>query len=252
MIRSTKVMYSTLILWMFMIMFSSIVSVNSQNYYKQQDVVDIKVQCISNGTFCSSSSLCNLTVFYPNNSGFIINQKMTNQVSFYNYTLPSTILWGTYSCTSTCCQGNLCGTQSCDFIINGIGSELSIPQSFLYFILLGGVLIVLLFTGWGALMIPWNNPRSEDGYLLDINDLKYLKVILWICVYLEVLFIMAILRNLSGGYLAVEGTYSFFNILYFILLIGLLPLFPALIFFTIIIWINDKKLLKNVSRGLPA
>jgi hypothetical protein len=34
------------------------------------------------------------------------------------------------------------------------------------------------------------------------------------------------------------------------LLIGLIPFFPLLLFYTIVIWINDKKTQKNIKRGI--
>ena len=227
-------------------------SLSATQTFKQSQLIDLKVQCIINGTFCSSNGLCNLTISYPNASLLINNQKMTNQISFYNYTLPTLTSFGVYSCSATCCDNNLCGTDnSCTFNINGIGSDLSPAQSILYFIILGGLLIFLIFTIWGAIIFPWKNQRNELDQVVSINDLKYLKVILWILVYLEVLFISLILSNLSSGYLASEGSYSFFNIVYNLLLIGMLPMFPLIIAFTIIIWLNDKKTQKNIARGIP-
>jgi len=32
--------------------------------------------------------------------------------------------------------------------------------------------------------------------------------------------------------------------------IGLLPAFPLLVFYTIVIWLNDKKTLKAIARGI--
>lgn len=220
--------------------------------YKQNEPLDLKTQCIANGTYCSASAYCNITIQYPNASLLINNAKMTNQIAFFNYTLKDSSTLGNYACTFTCCDSGYCATNSCDFKINGIGYELTIQQSILYIILLSGILIILLFTIWGAIVMPFKNPRDEeDGKILSINDLKYFKIILWIMVYLEVLFLILILRNLSGGFLGVEGTYSFFNITYNMLLIGLLPMFPLVIFFTIVIWLSDKKTLKNLARGLP-
>ena len=224
----------------------------SAQTFKQYDNTDLKIQCIINGSYCSSTAICNLTVLYPNSTILINNKLMQNQISFYNYTLPNTAFIGNYLCSTTCCDGVQCGTDnSCSYSINGIGSELTSAQSILYIVLLFGLFIVLIFTVWGAIIFPWKNPRTEEGNIVGINDLKYFKVVLWIAVYLEVLFFSLIFRNLAGGYLAIDGTYSFFNVIFNLLLVGMLPMFPLVIVFTIIIWISDKKTLKAISQGIP-
>lgn len=48
---------------------------------------DLKRQCFNNGTFCSSATVCNSTIVYPDGAILTNNQEMTNQNSFYNLTL---------------------------------------------------------------------------------------------------------------------------------------------------------------------
>ncbi|KKM06324.1 hypothetical protein LCGC14_1745100, partial [marine sediment metagenome] len=48
--------------------------------------LDYKDNCFNNGTFCNPTSLCNLTVLYPNSTILLDNQPMTNQLSFHNFT----------------------------------------------------------------------------------------------------------------------------------------------------------------------
>lgn len=97
--------------------------ISAGNIYKQNDVIDLKIQCIINGTYCSNSAVCNITIFYPNNSLLLNNEKMTNQLSFYNYTLPDSSVLDDYKCSATCCDSGLCGTDPCDFLITGNGKE---------------------------------------------------------------------------------------------------------------------------------
>ncbi len=48
---------------------------------------DLKRPCFNNGTFCSSSAVCNITITYPDGDILTNNQQMTNQNSFHNVTL---------------------------------------------------------------------------------------------------------------------------------------------------------------------
>lgn len=48
---------------------------------------DLKRPCFNNGTYCSSSAICNVTISYPNGDTLTSNQRMTNQLSFHNLTL---------------------------------------------------------------------------------------------------------------------------------------------------------------------
>lgn len=237
------------ILLMVWIIFITIPSVNAEittlGTFKIDSCINLKQIC-ANCTFVNISS-----VIAPNSTILLQNKIMTKQNSDYNYTFCQTDDFGQYIVSGV---GNPNGNNEIwnyNFYINGIGYEITQPQSFLYLILIIGIFLILIFTLWGAIAIPWKNPRSDDGYLVGINDLKYLKVVLWIFVYFEVMFLIFILRNLSGGYLATEGTYSFFNIVYILLLVLSLPLFPTLIFFTVVIWISDKKLMKAIQRGIP-
>lgn len=79
-----KFLFSILIL----IFLVGIVSSADLNFPFNQDI-DIKRPCFNNGTYCSSSAVCNITILYPN--GIIMpsadNIVMTNQGSFHNITI---------------------------------------------------------------------------------------------------------------------------------------------------------------------
>lgn len=245
-----KLLLSLMLLSWVMILFSSFSSsvtaeIITLGTFKQGNCVNLKQIC-ANCTFVNITS-----VIYPNSSIASTNISMTKSGTDYNATFCKTNDFGEYIVNGFGDPNSLNTIFNYNFYINGIGSEINSAQSLLYFILIGGIAVVLIFTIIGAIMIKWQNPRDDDGYIIGINDLKYMKVVLWIFVYLEVLFLIFILRNISGGYLTTEGTYSFFNLIFNIMLIGLLPMFPLVIFFTAVIWISDKKTLKAISRGIP-
>lgn len=95
--------------------------------FKYDDKIDLKIQCLNNGTFCPENTECNITVTYPDNTIFINNELMTNQFSYFNYTLSNDTaiyLAREYQCSIICCKDDLCGSQSsCSFILTGNGKQ---------------------------------------------------------------------------------------------------------------------------------
>jgi hypothetical protein len=234
--------------FIFVSLFSlAFVSANIQTLgtFKQGDCIEL-IQTCSNCSYVNISS-----VLYPNLSIILSDVSMTQQGTKYNYSFCNTEITGKYIVTGL---GDLDGETEIwnyDFNVNLMGEELTQSKAIIYFILLIASLLIFGLTLWGAYIFPFKNKRDTEGYLIDINDLKYLKIAMWVFSYLEFLFIIFLMKNISGGFLSAGGFYEFFNILFTILLILLLPFFPTLIFFTIVTWLNDRKLEESIKRGLP-
>jgi len=204
---------------------------------------------------CTNSTYANLTYAkYVSDSMYLISseKQMTKNGIFYNYTLTSSLnnKSGTIEYGYRCDVNGEEQSSGNRIFVSLMGDELSSSHATLYIIIFAGLLFIFILTFYGAMVFPWRNGRNEDGEVININDLKYLKVVLFVFIYLESIFIITIMKNISG-YLLIDGTYSFFRIVQTFLLIGMLPFFPLLIFFTIMIWINDKKVQKNLQRGIP-
>lgn len=138
-----------------MLSFMEITFASADQIFQANQPVDLKIQCIINGTYCSAVSVCNITVAYPNNTLLISNRLMTNNISFYNYTLPDTSVLGNYKCSVTCCDGGFCGTSysgdyidistgNCDFTLTPTGGD-RVNSIGTFTILLIVSLIVLIF-----------------------------------------------------------------------------------------------------------
>ena len=104
-----------------------LISFVNAEIFKQGDLVDINKPCINNGTYCSGSASCNITMNYPNGSYFITNQEMTNKLYSHNYTInagissPKVLPLGFYPYTIMCCDGGLCATNTFEMEVNGNG-----------------------------------------------------------------------------------------------------------------------------------
>jgi cbb3-type cytochrome oxidase subunit 3 len=219
----------------------------------QTSLTPVKLDsCVNLLQTISNATMCNVTLFYPNQTIGLNNVQMTKVGDIYNYSFCSNLVAGTYIYITQCnTNGNLDNPIPVDYIVNGYGSDVSTSQILGYGIVLLIISLIFIGTIYGAFKIPFKNNRDEEGTVISINDLKYLKIVLWVFAYLELLFMVSIARNMALGFLLSDGIYAFMNILYTIMLIALLPFFPLLIFFTIVLWLNDKKTQKALIRGIP-
>jgi len=95
--------------------------------YKQNTNIDLKVSCFHSGGVCSGSAGCNITVEYPtpNNTYMVFNGVMTQNLSFYNYTLPNSSKLGKYYTTAYCVDGTYNVSEKYFFYITETGDKSS-------------------------------------------------------------------------------------------------------------------------------
>lgn len=112
--------------------------------YKAGEDFDLKRPCWNNGSYCSASAICNLTIWQMGNGSSIINDAvMTNQVSFHNYTL-SILEVGEYQSQITCVDGADNGFETFKIKITPTGDVRDID----YFIFLAIASVIVLAIGY--------------------------------------------------------------------------------------------------------
>jgi len=205
--------------------------------YKQCNPVSIKT--ILNASWVNIS-----TISYPNSSLSISNIDMTKIGETFNYTYLDTCTIGQYIYDYYDDRGNVYVNS---FEITPTGENYSTSQSIQYIALLVIGFVLFFITLYSAIVFPWKNERDDENTIISINNLKYTKIILFVLSYLLFLFIIFIAKNMAFSFQG--GIYELFNITFNILLILLIPFFPLLIAFTVIIWINDKKVQEGIVRG---
>jgi hypothetical protein len=208
----------------------------------------INIRVLAN---CSTVNLSEITLT-NNNQVYVIDSAMTKlSGQTFNYTFINTSAIGhyTYSWNNPCvdCSSGDCGNS---FDVTFDGNIPNTADSILFIIILAFLLLILIITIYGAWVMPFKNNRDEEGFVIGLNNLKYLKIVLWVFVYLEMLFIVMIAKNITYGSAIFNGAYQFFNIIFWLMLICLLPFFPLLIFLTVVIWLTDKKTQQNLERGI--
>lgn len=105
--------------------------------FKQYEYADLKLPCSFNGTNCDNTAVCNISIVYPNQSIFMVeNQLMTNTGNgMPNYTLPNSDILGIYNYKMTCTQDAISASTSNTFKITttGINSNNKLPIFLLIF-----------------------------------------------------------------------------------------------------------------------
>jgi len=86
---------------------------------------DLKRPCFNNGTFCASSSSCNLTIIYPDGvDGVMVdNQAMSFAGSYWNYTVGQVFNneLGEHPTIISCTDGSLSGADTFEIDITADG-----------------------------------------------------------------------------------------------------------------------------------
>ena len=234
-----------IIIGMFLISFISALTL------PQYSTIELKAPCTFNGTNCLGSATCTINIIYPNGSYMFENSSMSNTgTGMVNINLSDSSVLGDYLAPMNCCQNGECAIGNVDFSITRSGQELSINQSIIYFIVLIASFLIFILCLYGAIRIPYKNARNNEGEIINITYLKYVKIFLFFMGYLLLIFRVNILIGMSDSYLHLGIALTFFKVIYFILLVGLLPLIVFSLFIMIVNILKDKKLHEIITMGL--
>jgi len=221
-----------------------VVAPESLGTFAVGDCVEL-IQICGNCTYNNISSL-----MYPNSTNAVTEATMTQQGTRYNYTFCLTSIQGDYIVNG---YGDLDGERtvwSYDFSITPSGTTLTTAQGIVYaiFFVVGLVLFFLFL--YSAVRIEWKHPRSAEGKIVSVNDLKYLKIAFWILSYLILMFIMGIASSLTSNYLYFTGVAGFFRMIYVFMLTLMFPITAIAFFLAIVVALDNYVLKKNLTRGL--
>lgn len=193
-----------LIIGILFISLSSAVSIaffvpNSQEY-------NVKFSCENQGARCSATSICNISINYPNSSTLVSNGECTNlNNGYFNYTLDTTQTStdGEYTARANCIDGIYNATSTFYYKVNNAGKDApSSGESILYFVLtliMFGVCITMFYF---ILVIPYHNERDDDDNVIKIVKLKYIKVLLIALLYPVIIITLNLMTGLAVNFLS--------------------------------------------------
>lgn len=199
---------------------------------------------------CSSCTYVNLTISDRNDILYSNIEMSNNGSGVWTYTF-TPITRGRYDATG---EGDKDGTPTSFatyFMINGIGEELSSAQStsyvliFIFALLVFGSLLAL------GIMLPNENGRDEmTGYIIAVNNIKYLKLTFLGIAYAIAIFISYFAWMVTYSYLDMDFLINIFRGIFIMLMSLAVPLFIMFCYLTIANLVRDSKLTDMLSRGL--
>jgi len=211
---------------------------------KKGDAIQIPQECTS-CTFVIINS-----IQYPNMSKVYLNTYMNKNDSSFYYQFNNTQQLGTYN---YCGYGDVSGTNTTycyDFTITYLGKQLTTEKAIIYFIFL--IVFVLIFIGTFIFIgfLPSRNDRDEEGRLMSISYLKYLRTVLYLFEWMLFIGITYMFSNLGFAFLE-EEMFSQTLFMIFKICLGLTPVIITVWFIWMIVsMFHDKEFQNMLNRGM--
>lgn len=196
---------------------------------------------------------CYLTMQYPNTTVAYSNFNLTRgstASAYYNVTLPAGMPIGDYNNVEVyCTDGVLNGTESYQFTVRGNGSQPTTTEGMIYVVVIFICTLLLFLSLWGVFGIKGGNVVDENGSVLHVNNLKYLKIFLVAMAYTLLVILAYFGMNLSYNFSSFNLATSIFNWIFTILMSGILPFLSLLFVFMVIKFAKDLKIQKILDVG---
>ncbi len=142
------------------------------------------------------------------------------------------------------------GTSVGYFEVTGTGYELTPARAGTYSIIFGLLIFIFITIMLGITKLPDGNDTNENGQLMSINNLKYLRGVLLLFEYLLVVGMVYLSSNLSFAYL---GEQLFAKVLFTIFTIMSYMILPIIIVWFVWIFaqiIDDKRMRRLIEHGI--
>lgn len=241
--------------YVLLILLVIIIGIASAETFRQNDVIDFKKTCTnSTGFACATGSSCNITIKQPLTNNYIVNSKpmSNNGYGTFNYTLPSsnTSFLGTYTWDMFCCTQNECGESHGEYKITKTGVELTQDKALIYLGMLVIIIFFLYVSAKGITLIPKGNNKDDDGYFIGVNNLKYLKPVLYVICWILIVVIAFMSSNIAFLFLEDTMIGSFFFKLYQMMFYLTLPMITIWFIYIFVMIFKDRELKNMLERGV--
>ena len=203
--------------------------------------------CIDLYQTCDDCSYVNLTsIKYPNGTIETFNLAMTKVNQDFSYNFCNTTQVGDYSYTVAGDKGGVFSTEVIEFSVN----KLELPTMLLYFFSLGLLIGLFILTLLAIPKLPSEDNYDDEGILISINQLKYMRPVLYMVGWMILIAIVFTGSNMAIAFL---GTNLLGNILFTIFQIMFALTLPGVVLWFIFIFYNifqDKKMKGYIERGM--
>lgn len=252
--NSMNLIKSLVIIVTIMFFVALISAADSAFILRQNNDTNITLPVVNNDhSPATNSTSCDLTIRNPSQE-VVVDHETMSFIGNGDFTLAidgEDLTWiGQYASILACTDGTDSLLSPFYFEVTYGGSELSESQSNLYVIFL--ILLILLSVGiiFGMGWLPRSNDQDEEGRILSINYLKYLRLPLWLFVYFLLIGILFLSSNIAFAFLSEVMFGKIFLILYRIAF-GFAPLVIAILLISFFVRLyHDKQFQRYLKRGI--
>ncbi len=220
--------------------------------FQQNSVSNLNIVCINAG-FCSGATECNVSVFSPEGVVLLDGVQATQSASLANYNITlnetHTSEIGEYQVGGFCKDGSVTQVIDFTFEVNYLGKTFSTSQAITYLVLFIIVFFIFGFNLFIINILPASNTKDEEGKILSISYLKYLRGTLFFFGWMLFVAILFLSSNLAFAFLS-EQLFAKILFVFYKITFGLTPLIVTVW----LVWIfvqmfHDRQLQKLLNRG---
>jgi hypothetical protein len=202
----------------------------------------------------SSDITCNITVKNPSDLILVDYKAMTYNTNTqqFNYTLAESnvSVLGSYCYDITCLSPTANATSSFCKSVTPAGLDIDFGQSILYIFVLIFSLILLVISVIAAVKLPFGNIKNNEGQIVGINNLKYLKIFFWGMAYIILLWITYMAWNVSFAFLYIPLVAELFHYCFIFLGIAALIFLPLALVYSAYHIYTDVRIQNKINKGL--
>jgi len=230
------------------------VQANFQDYYKVNEGAEIHIFVfnISNGEQLSDPEV-SCAVELTNRNGTVMMEGIASvDGEHFHMSRTADIIseQGSYAVTVVCNTSEIAGYKTAFFEANSVGIGLTEPRAIIYVGSLGILVFLFVAIIISSFLLPASNTRDEEGVIMSITWLKYLRPVLYVVAWVLMLAILFITSNIALAYLGAEMVgqllFTLFEIMFWITI----PMTFLWFIWIFVSLMQDKELKKMIERGV--
>jgi len=202
---------------------------------------------------CNNCTTCNFTrVMGLNNRTLFTNVSAIKDGTYYYFNIDADNFTrvGDYTYCYSCGNSADIETGCLDFTVTYTGGDLTLQMSILYIssiiFLIFLFVLVILFIG----TLPSKDRMDEEGTILQINQLKHLRPVMWGIAWVLILVMLFVISNITIAYLPTfmlgDLFFNFYTILFWMTIVAT-PLWFIWIFTNVF---RDREFKRMIERGV--
>lgn len=230
----------------FLLLFFSFASVTAASLPSHQIETDLTIY-----QECFNCTYCNFTSFKaPNGTSILSNIIATQDNTHYSSLIKGGNITqqGTYRYCYNCGNAIDAEVGCIDVPVNYNGSELTLPQTFMYSFVLLFLVGILIYIIYLYPKLP-QHKTNESGYVIDVAQLSYLRPVALGFMWILVLSITFIVSNIAIAFISAGFIGKFLFGVWTIMMYSNLVIVPLWIIYIINDFYKTAKLREFLERG---